>query len=81
MKKLILTFAAFALTTVMALAQQPSREQLEAAISQMPKLPNSEKVTIGHLDNGLTYYIRHNELPAGRAEFYLATNVGAIQEK
>ena len=81
MKKLILTFAALALTTVMALAQQPSREQLEAAISQMPKLPNSEKVTIGHLENGLTYYIRHNELPAGRAEFYLATNVGAIQEK
>ena len=68
------------MSAVMALAQQPTREQIEAALSQMPKLPVSEKVTVGHLDNGLTYFIRHNELPAGRAEFYLATNVGAIQE-
>ena len=43
-------------------------------------LPNDPAVRVGHLENGLTYYIRHNELPAGRAEFYLATNVGAIQE-
>ena len=63
------------------LAQEPSREQMEAMIGQMPKLPNSGQVTIGHLDNGLTYYIRHNELPKGRAEFYLATDVGAIQEE
>ena len=63
-----------------AQAQQPTREQMEAAIAQMPKIPNSDAVKIGRLDNGLTYYIRHNELPKGRAEFYLATNVGAIQE-
>ncbi len=63
------------------LAQEPSREQMEAMIGQMPKLPNSGEVTIGHLENGLTYYIRHNELPKGRAEFYLATDVGAIQEE
>ncbi len=62
-------------------AQQPSREQMEAMIAQMPKIPNSDQLRIGRLDNGLTYYIRHNELPAGRAEFYLATNVGAIQEE
>ena len=80
MKKVITCISALALAMVMAFAQQPSREQLEAALSQMPKLPNTELVKIGHLDNGLTYYIRHNELPAGRAEFYLATNVGAIQE-
>ena len=61
-------------------AQQPTREQMEAYIAQMPQIPNAEAVRIGHLDNGLTYYIRHNELPKGRAEFYLATNVGAIQE-
>jgi len=80
MKKFILTLSALALTAVMALAQQPSREQMEAMIAQMPQIPTSEAYTIGHLDNGLTYYIRHNELPAGRAEFYLATNVGAIEE-
>ncbi|MCR4843909.1 MAG: insulinase family protein [Bacteroidales bacterium] len=80
MKKLFITLGALALTVVMALAQEPTREQVEAALAQTPKIPNTEKVTIGHLENGLTYYIRHNELPAGRAEFYLATNVGAIQE-
>ena len=35
---------------------------------------------MGKLDNGLTYYIRHNDKPAQRAEFYLASHVGAIQE-
>lgn len=69
------------LTAVIALAQQPTREQLEAAIAQMPKIPNSDQFRTGNLDNGLTYFIRHNELPAGRAEFYLATNVGAIEEE
>ena len=80
MKK-VLTLALAALMAVNAFAQQPTREQLEAVIAQMPKLPNSDAVRIGHLDNGLTYYIRHNELPKGRAEFYLATNVGGIQEE
>lgn len=43
-------------------------------------LPNDPQVRKGQLENGLTYYIRHNDKPAQRAEFYLATNVGAIQE-
>ena len=43
-------------------------------------LPNDPEVRVGKLDNGMTYYIRHNDKPAQRAEFYLATNVGAIQE-
>ena len=64
-----------------AVAQEPTREQMEAMIAQMPQIPSTDQVTVGHLDNGLTYYIRHNELPKGRAEFYLATNVGAIQEE
>ena len=43
-------------------------------------LPNDPTVRVGKLDNGLTYYIKHNDKPAQRAEFYLATHVGAIQE-
>ena len=81
MKKVFIFLAVAVATAVTALAQQPTREQMEAMIAQMPQIPNSDQVTIGHLDNGLTYYIRHNEQPAGRAEFYLATNVGAIQEE
>ena len=49
------------------------------AFGQNP-LPNDPEVRVGKLENGLTYYIRHNEQPAQRAEFYLATNVGAYQE-
>lgn len=48
---------------------------------QIPVLPNDPATKVGRLDNGLTYYIRHNDKPAARAEFYLATNVGAIQEE
>lgn len=43
-------------------------------------LPNDPAVKVGKLENGLTYYIRYNAQPAQRAEFYLATNVGAFQE-
>ena len=45
------------------------------------ELPVDPNVRIGKLENGLTYYIRHNAQPAQRAEFYLATNVGAYQEE
>ncbi len=32
----------------------------------------TKNVRIGKLDNGLTYYIRHNALPEKRVEFYIA---------
>ena len=44
--------------------------------------PSVDKnVRIGQLDNGLTYYIRHNKLPENRAEFYIAQKVGSILEE
>lgn len=33
------------------------------AQQQTPPIPTDPNVRIGKLDNGLTYYIRHNELP------------------
>lgn len=53
------------------LAQQP----------QYPPLPIDKNVRIGQLDNGLTYYIRHNALPEKRVEFHIAQKVGAILEE
>ncbi len=47
---------------------------------QMPPIPVDEAIRIGKLDNGLTYYIRHNAWPEQRAEFYIAQRVGSIQE-
>lgn len=47
---------------------------------QMPKIPVDKNVRIGHLDNGLTYYIRHNNFPEHVASFYIAQKVGSINE-
>lgn len=52
----------------------------QAFAQQMPPLPLDKDVRIGTLDNGLTYYIRKNSLPANRADFYIAQKVGSIQE-
>ena len=46
----------------------------------MQELPVDKNVRIGKLDNGLTYYIRHNALPEKRVEFYIAQKVGSILE-
>jgi zinc protease len=47
---------------------------------QMPSIPVDPDVKVGKLENGLTYYIRHNAWPEQRAEFYIAQRVGSIQE-
>ena len=38
-------------------------------------------VRYGVLENGLTYYIRHNETPQNRAEFHIAQRVGSVLEE
>ena len=52
-----------------------------AQAQQMPPIPADPDVVVGKLDNGLTYYIRHNNWPENRADFYIAQKVGAIQEE
>ena len=55
---------------------------LSAQLSGMTdKLPVDPKVRLGKLPNGMTYYIRHNELPKERADFYIVQNVGSMQEE
>ena len=56
-------------------------QQAVAQQMQFPPLPVDKNVRIGQLDNGLTYYIRHNKLPENRAEFYSAQKVGSILEE
>ena len=48
---------------------------------QMPPIPTDPNVRVGKLENGLTYYIRHNELPDNQADFYIAQKVGSILEE
>ncbi|HIW97800.1 MAG TPA: insulinase family protein [Candidatus Tidjanibacter gallistercoris] len=45
------------------------------------ELPDDPEVRKGVLDNGMTYYIRHNSKPANQAEFWIFDNVGALQEE
>ena len=67
MKKLILTLIATLAFSATILAQR--------------SLPFDPNVRRGKLENGLTYYIRHNEKPAQRANFYIAQKVGSILEE
>ena len=69
MKKLTLTLLATLALSATMLAQQ-----------SMPVLFD-QNVRRGKLENGLTYYIRHNEKPAQRANFYIAQKVGSILEE
>ena len=68
MKRMILS------TLVLALS-------LTAAAQQPQPLPIDSAVRVGKLENGLTYYIRHNEYPKNRAEFHIAQAVGATMEE
>ena len=67
MKKFTLTLIATLVLSATMLAQQA--------------LPFDPNVRRGKLENGLTYYIRHNEKPAQRANFYIAQKVGSILEE
>ena len=67
--KRILTAAVLLLISTVAVMAQ-----------EMPAIPVDEAVRIGKLDNGLTYYIRYNNWPEHRAEFYIAQKVGSLQE-
>lgn len=43
-------------------------------------LPSDPEVVHGVLDNGLTYYVRENDSPGGRAELRLLVDAGSVQE-
>ena len=69
MKRLLFLLVAL-VVSVATISAQPMVEQL----------PIDPDVRIGKLDNGMTYYIRHNEKPKGQASFYIYHDVGAVQE-
>ncbi|MBR5865791.1 MAG: insulinase family protein [Alistipes sp.] len=70
MKKMFFALVALFIGVTTICAQDPSEMQL----------PLDPDVRVGKLDNGMTYYIRHNEKPKGQASFYIYHDVGAIQE-
>ena len=54
---------------------------ISVGAQQMPPVPMDPAVKVGKLENGLTYYIRHNEWPEKRCDFYIAQRVGSMQEE
>ena len=43
-------------------------------------IENDDDVRTGTLDNGLQYYVRHNERPGGKASLRLAIRAGSVHE-
>lgn len=51
------------------------------ALDAQERIPDDPHTTIGKLENGMTYYLRHNTENKGCADFYIIHNVGALQEE
>ncbi len=73
MRKLFLSVIA-ALVAFAAVAQMSNRPAI-------PVIPQDPAVRTGQLENGMKYYIRHNDKQKGLADFYIIHDVGAIQEE
>jgi zinc protease len=67
MRKYLISFIAIIVGTIAVNAANP--------------IPYDAAVRIGHLDNGLTYYIRQNAMPKGCADFFIAQRVGSVEEE
>lgn len=52
-----------------------------AVASALVPIPMDSAIHTGTLPNGLTYYIRHNDWPANRADFFIAQRTGSINEE
>lgn len=83
----LLGLAALACTGAPAPAARPAGEpDFEAAYTvRAPEaldaeLPVGPGVTVGRLENGLTYYVRRNASPENRAELWLVVDAGSILE-
>ncbi len=54
---------------------------LLAHVKLSDPVPLDTAAISGVLENGITYYVRHNEEPRERASFYIVQNVGAVLEE
>ena len=68
----------FAIVAILTLGMASTAS---AQINPQQPIPADKEIRMGKLENGLTYYIRHNEKPKGMANFYIVHDVGAIQEE
>lgn len=67
MKRNFLSCLLIATLSIIAMAQEP--------------VPADSSVRTGTLPNGLTYYVKQNNYPEHRADFFIAQRVGSLQEQ
>ncbi|MBS1529816.1 MAG: insulinase family protein [Bacteroidetes bacterium] len=86
LRKIFLSALSLALAANFSFAQAP-KKAITAKGKPVAKehvksdlLPVDPNVIIGHLPNGLTYYIRKNTEPKSRAELYLVNKAGSVLE-
>lgn len=63
-----------------AQAESPADAADPATAPLDAELPPDPRVVTGRLDSGVTYYIRENGRPEGRAELRLVVNAGSVLE-
>ncbi|HEY0782838.1 MAG TPA: pitrilysin family protein, partial [Thermoanaerobaculia bacterium] len=69
--------------TAAAHAPAPPAAAVPASVADAPlssHMPFDAAITVGHLPNGMRYYIRKNTRPAERAELWLVVNAGSVLE-
>jgi zinc protease len=71
MKKFVLSMLAFLVIAPFFVSAQ---DMLKQAV------PVDPAIRTGKLENGMTYFIRHNQEPKERVSFYMIQNVGALLE-
>lgn len=67
--------------SIIALVAMTSVWAQEAVDPMMQPIPTDPALRVGVLENGMRYYIRHNEKPKDLANFWIVYDVGAIQEE
>ncbi len=67
MRRNFLSCLVIATLSIIAMAQEP--------------VPADPSVRTGTLPNGLTYYVKKNNYPEHRADFFIAQRVGSLQEQ
>ena len=60
--------------------EPPEEKKLSRLLEPEALIPIDGDLTVGRLQNGLTYYIRENAQPENRAELRLVVNAGSVLE-
>ncbi len=79
-EKLIIMKRIYSILSLLLLSFVAFGSELGLVSTPQAIIPDDPAVRRGVLKSGLSYYVRHNARPKGQADFYILSDVGAIQE-